>query len=324
MKNRKVWFLSLLGIGWANVQAQVILQENFDAFIVGNLAPQMGISTLGGASSDYQVSNGINGRDVTIISGNTGQEDSNRLVVFPSISNAWDTRSQGNILQVTFDVFTQVTPNSKTYGGLVIHEIDGSERLECISLLYNADSRNLKIRYLNSNDEVQEEVVTAFNGQSVVLPENTWVRVGFAYDTDNASVTIKGPGFDKTFYDVQGFIDEVGLLVKPYDVSNTIAGLYRFDNIKVEVVEVENILSTGENTILENKFEVSPNPATEYIKLNLPEKIQKAFVYDISGRGVECAVETDNRISVKSLLSGIYFLIVETEKGRYTKKIIKQ
>lgn len=318
----KLYFLPLMGMVCGGMQAQVIIQENFENLAIGNLDSQLGISTEGGVSYDYQVSTSVSGKDIHILSGATGGDDSNRLALFPPISDSWNTRNQGNILQVTFDIFTQTSPNSQTYGGVTLQEIDGSQKIEGISILYSADSRNLKVRYFDGTDVV-EEIITDAGGQPVVLPENRWVKLGFAYDTNTSTVVVKGAGFSKTIQGVEVFIDEIGFIVRPYHSANTSSALYRFDNLKVEAVAVENILSTREEAVSDVLLEVFPNPSTGYVKISSPEKIEKVSMYDMAGKKMEVSIENDT-IDIHSFPSGGYFLVVQTASKQYTKRILKK
>ena len=70
---------------------------------------------------------------------------------------------------------------------------------------------------------------------------------------------------------------------------------------------------------------VFPNPTTDFIKINLPvdNRIEKAILYDMTGKEVRSLKKPFDTIGIENLQSGVYLLIIETEKGSVSKKIIK-
>lgn len=70
---------------------------------------------------------------------------------------------------------------------------------------------------------------------------------------------------------------------------------------------------------------ISPTFATDYIQVYLPEPTSKNqySIFDFSGKLLQSGVVLDSEIDVKSLNSGLYFLLVQTEKGRFSDKFYK-
>lgn len=82
-------------------------------------------------------------------------------------------------------------------------------------------------------------------------------------------------------------------------------------------------------------FNVHPNPASNQVEININfnSKTTSNFsiqLMDYSGRIVEQLIVNDNysnifteKISLKKLSNGLYFITLETDHGQYTKKVIK-
>lgn len=83
-------------------------------------------------------------------------------------------------------------------------------------------------------------------------------------------------------------------------------------------------------TIANNILKVYPNPATEFIALELPkdENIQSLLVFDLNGRVVQLSI-MDNAyniqmLNVSNLATGTYLVRIQTDKQLYVNKFIKQ
>ncbi|WP_248574872.1 M1 family aminopeptidase [Flavobacterium sp. H122] len=75
--------------------------------------------------------------------------------------------------------------------------------------------------------------------------------------------------------------------------------------------------------ILNDEVVIYPNPVNEIISIDIPSnlKLNKIIIYDLLGKKIIESVS--NKINVSKIGVGIYNLIVETDKGRASKKIIK-
>ena len=90
----------------------------------------------------------------------------------------------------------------------------------------------------------------------------------------------------------------------------------------VRVYDLSNILSIEDNEISKN-FTVYPNPVNNHLQLQLTPHVEfkKATIYNYIGQLVLPSKTTI--INVSNLASGVYFLEIETNKGKGVKKIIK-
>lgn len=81
--------------------------------------------------------------------------------------------------------------------------------------------------------------------------------------------------------------------------------------------------SVGVDEIKPNQIHLYPNPATDHIRLDLPEEHFQGSVYTITGELV--AQFRDKKvINITRLVPGVYVVQVETGKKLYTGRIIKQ
>jgi O-glycosyl hydrolase len=95
----------------------------------------------------------------------------------------------------------------------------------------------------------------------------------------------------------------------------------------VTFVSNETILSAVTEAREYSNVQIYPNPVTDHLILTSEENINKISLYDISGRVVSTEVY-DNKAHIKLTLSGlakgVYFIQINTDKGNYTKRIIKK
>lgn len=90
------------------------------------------------------------------------------------------------------------------------------------------------------------------------------------------------------------------------------------------IVKLAPDVSIEENIVV-NTLSLSPNPATNDIRIESKTKIERIEIYDVLGQ-----LQTSNfkpqtlSIDVSSLASGIYFVKVKTEKGERVGKFVKQ
>ncbi len=95
------------------------------------------------------------------------------------------------------------------------------------------------------------------------------------------------------------------------------------DSGHVRVYDLSALLSIVDNEIAKN-FTVYPNPVNKQLQLQLSPTLEfkTATIYNYYGQLVLQSNTT--KINVSNLSSGIYFLEIETNKGKGVKKIVKK
>jgi hypothetical protein len=88
---------------------------------------------------------------------------------------------------------------------------------------------------------------------------------------------------------------------------------------------IENInLSISEQQYSSFGFEIFPNPATDYLSIELSlDNNGEIQIFDIMGRKIlSKSIETNEKISISNIPNGTYLVILKTSKNIKTKKLI--
>lgn len=82
---------------------------------------------------------------------------------------------------------------------------------------------------------------------------------------------------------------------------------------------------TSNPELATNKFVLYPNPVRDQLSISLPsnEQIEEARILDTNGRLTQTTTPTDNQFDVRSLVPGLYFIQLKTNKGTYRQSFVK-
>jgi hypothetical protein len=87
----------------------------------------------------------------------------------------------------------------------------------------------------------------------------------------------------------------------------------------------QSAVGIGENLLSENALYLYPNPAIAQITIaNLELSIVNVTILDAIGKVVKTQKPTNNTINISNLISGVYFLQVQTDSGISTQRFIKE
>ncbi|MCL9804770.1 T9SS type A sorting domain-containing protein [Flavobacterium amniphilum] len=116
-----------------------------------------------------------------------------------------------------------------------------------------------------------------------------------------------------------------GLLVFRYTHFNINVPLLSINQTSVSIESFVAILLGIDENNLNRSITLFPNPMKENLKIDLREElvIESVRVFDLYGKEVIKTGEEQN-INVGRLPSGMYLVVVKTEKGSVSKKIIKE
>jgi len=79
----------------------------------------------------------------------------------------------------------------------------------------------------------------------------------------------------------------------------------------------------GSDKMEVSKFNIYPNPATNFITIDSEIKVDKYQIFSINGQKLMEGSET-NKINISGLNSGMYFIKFEIDYKSYVSKIIKK
>lgn len=344
----KIKLLSLFALVCvaSTTNAQVLLSENFDNLTVGALSNDTTGATPGQGGWHVQISNGT----VMVVSepnkGNIVATGSDKLTNYMSggqleykdIDVLWNNRTMGNnVLKLEYDFYiSDVFPdmimtgsgltfkNTTTRLSLITHSHDGVPKSH-----YSATTNGIVLvgipdptkSILLGNDSVYPNVYNNF-------PYETWVsfELFLDYNTNMAYVYIPSLGIIKsdafTVYDVPSTLFLNGT-VKNNDFKKGV----KYDNIKLTALQtLPKYLNV--NNFISSKFNLYPNPATNYITITNQENIniEEISFYDSNGKFIQSLNNSTNgeiSINIENFASGTYLVYIKTAEGTAVKKLLK-
>ncbi len=83
-----------------------------------------------------------------------------------------------------------------------------------------------------------------------------------------------------------------------------------------------NSTSLGTSNFEKNAVVLYPNPTKNYVTINTNNAVKRITISDLNGRILD--TQFDTIVNLTELISGVYFLNIETEMGISSHKIIKQ
>ena len=92
------------------------------------------------------------------------------------------------------------------------------------------------------------------------------------------------------------------------------------------LIKLDATLLNSNEININNRIEVNPNPAKDYLNFSLPMGITSTSyeVFDNTGKKIDANLLENTTIEVSNYSSGIYFLQLKTDNGVLTSKFIKQ
>jgi pectate lyase len=93
---------------------------------------------------------------------------------------------------------------------------------------------------------------------------------------------------------------------------------------KLVAIQGENNSNTAVSNPLSKRIDIYPNPVVNVLKVSSDEAVNGIEIYSLAGVLVQTAKAGTTSLDLSNLTSGMYLAIVNTEKGRIQKIIIKQ
>jgi len=355
---KKILFTITLFVYSYCISAQVLYNENFDTYTLGNVAAdvygqtpgQGGWHTLFGSlntnatAANFQIENETNkGKVLTITTGPVGSHGGNQMYK-KGFDVLWNQRTQGNnVLKFEIEMFV---PNYSGNPSIPIALV-GSIMLyttkpkALAAFDYYHFSGMLRGQSSNGLQSAFQFHLAANNG-ILYLTKNQWYQLIFFIDYDNNKAYVEIPKlgivkkvdvFDK-LTPPDAMINypptELNLNIgKVIDAVQEQPSFLKFDNIKVTALKsVPPHLLSADN-FLANKFNLYPNPATNVVTITNNDNmlVQQVEIYEITGKQLSTQTfnnEPEIQLNVENLTSGTYMVHIQTHEGTAVKKLVKK
>ncbi len=357
----KKLLLSLFMISSSFAYSQILQSEDFNSLTVGDIGtdltgvtPGQGgwltFNSTGGtnsANSNYQIV--VEGGDFGNVFQFTGSNGAtgNKFMWKSGLPAVWADRTPGNnIIEVEFDYFTGPTTSSLNSFRVYIYSAEASPKvLAGMGIAKNATISALP--FTNVVSGFAHWTSTPGTGtysfglgpattSPIVLPVDTWVRMGFSFNVTTGEVKWKGPGFDASFTGSEAFpVVTAGLEPGEIDfiaiagTGNTVASVSKFDNYVAKASNTDTLLSVDGQNLVSNAISAYPNPTKDkfVVDTNNESQIKAIVITDLNGRVVKNVnfenVASTAQVDISDLNLGVYFLTITTDLGVGTSKIIK-
>ncbi|MEC5158221.1 DUF7619 domain-containing protein [Chryseobacterium sp. MP_3.2] len=99
---------------------------------------------------------------------------------------------------------------------------------------------------------------------------------------------------------------------------------YNLPIVTNEFSSVFQTLSNAESFLKNEEVKIYPNPVRDFLHFETESKVSSVTIYDVAGRMVQKDSVDESRLDVRVLKKGYYFLKLETDKGYFVKKIMKE
>ncbi|NJM79436.1 MAG: T9SS type A sorting domain-containing protein [Flavobacterium sp.] len=336
------------------ISAQILQSEDFNALNVGNIgtdftgvtAGQGGWFTAASNGTAPTTSNNAGNTNFQIVSsGNISSnglllngpngDKGNRFMWKDGLGASWASRTSGNnIIELEVDINPGTRGTSVNRLGLRIYDPTGARTLAGFQV-NSATGEIFLVAYSTpSGNPVGNYSYSLAAAPGIQLPENTWSRVGVSYNKTTGVVLIKGPGIPANTGVNSSSIntdpDEVDFVVvsgNTATVPNTVSGSMTFDNLIVKASNTDTLLTNQLFNSTNISYVIHPNPVVDFIEIsNLTAEVKKITISDINGRIVKvCSSDEvlNLRLNLQDLNSGVYLMVIDTNEGVTSQKIIK-
>jgi Secretion system C-terminal sorting domain len=323
---KKTLLLILLLAIFNNINAQVLLSEDFTSYTIGNIGTDFAGTNPGqggwytrtlvssnGNNNNFQIVDvsGTNGK-VLQITGYNGAAavPSNSRFMDKSIATAYANRDFGSeITEVVYDFYTGPATTSGNIMRVAIYDspitLATSKILAGILITMNP----FTIRGVAYYDPVANGSTGAVGAYSfgmgqdgstppvfseITLNANTWYKVGFSYNSTNGELKFRGAGMTRNTIQgaaVGATVDNVVIIGTTGGTAaapNTASATGTFDNLVIKATATDGLLLAND-TFLNNSLSISPNPADKYINVSNTDNINisEINITDLNGRIVK-------------------------------------
>ncbi|HEX8577546.1 MAG TPA: T9SS type A sorting domain-containing protein [Flavobacterium sp.] len=337
--------------------AQVLQAEDFNSLSIGNVGTDITGNTPGQANFLTYATNGsspstttnasvtnfqvvLNGFEATSglgIESQNGNQGERVMGKAGGITAAWAARTTGNnVIQAEYDFFTGPSSTSTTENGVRIQILTSTNVTMTIAGFgYNLSTKTIRgVAYINNQGTFSTPFIDLGTAETRVLSDNTWYKLGVAYDTSNGNITWKvnsgNNNLITTSLDPEKrtgpFQPNRVNFVSFTRITNTASASVIYDNFIVTATPTIDLL--GNVKFSDSQFSVYPNPSNNVINIanDANMLLNAVTITDLNGRTVQ-SIKLNNvntaQVNISDLSAGMYMMNIASDQGNVTKKIIK-
>ncbi len=337
--------------------AQTLQSDNFNSLTIGNLTTDITAATAGQGGwftesvngtapttstnanvTNYQViASGNNSSSGLSIVGPNGDKGS-RFMFKEGLPAAWTGRTSGNnIIEIEVDVNPGTRGVSKNSFGVRIYNADFTRTLAGFQVNAATGALQLVAYSTPGTNPVGNYSYNLADAPGVLIPENTWTRIGVSYNYTTGQVLINSsvlsggslalPGSSPTTNPAEiDFIVTSGTTTA--GGNNTAAATMLFDNFVARASSTDTLLNNEAFVPVNEVISVYPNPAKDVLNIKSGSAdINTVQVVDLNGRQVISKSFNnviDAQINVSDLSAGMYLINITSGETTVTKKFLKQ
>jgi hypothetical protein len=225
------------------------------------------------------------------------------------------------------DLILKNCPLIKALDISTVSELDslvakGNTLLSTITFGTQASGKKNKQRATTANTKLK--TIDVSNNALTTLDVSSFPNVNKIIVNGNALTTLKVNNGNNVNITNANF-DARNNNLTTITVDDAAFSTTNWTNIDSGVTYVSSALSV-DSEVLSSMVKIYPNPFTNYIQLKLSSNIsiKKVSLRDVTGKIINSYFPKNNeKINMSHLSKGLYLLIVETDKGKLSKKIVK-
>jgi hypothetical protein len=356
---KKLLLLITLSLSFQFIDAQVLMNDDFNSLNTGNVSTEITGSVAGqggyflfssnggtatspttstnaGVSNSQIVATGNASKGI-LLEGPNGNFGS-RFVWKDGLPALWSARTaNNNIIELEIDINPGAgTTTSKNVFGVYIYNAAFDKVL--VGFTVSAATRELFLVCYSTPapDPADNWSYSLAAAPGIQLPANTFSRIGISYNLTTGQARIKAPGIAAAGLTLAGSsagtapaeIDFLSFSGSTTAAPNTLSTTMVMDNLTVRASATDTLLDNATFESETTIFSVSPNPAKDLITISNTENISvnSISITDLNGRIVKqntYSNVTNVQVNISDLSSGVYMMNITSDKGSVTKKIIK-
>ncbi len=348
---RRILLLSAALLAGSFSFAQVAYTTDFSGLTIGNVGTDLTGITPGQGMFLTTATNGVapttttnsNNNNFQIVDAGATQglalqltgpngDKGNKIITQAGLPEFWTARTPGNnIIEIEYDFFTGPATTSLNNMRFVVFDPTGTKILCGLSMVMSTKVLS-GVAYYDATASPGGIVgnylfFLGVGNTNLVLPDNTWVRIGCSYNYTTGQVRWKGANFN-------GQVPGAAMLNNPQaanimattgGATNALASSAMYDGLVIRASATDTLLGVEGHSAIAS-VSVYPNPASNVLNIANAESLRNIAIVDLNGRTVKSNSYngvSDATIDISNLSAGMYMINISTDSGTQTQKIIK-